>query len=355
MVAEPSRSKHPDLQHSKRPVTEVEGDDANRNETVLRESREDSNERSTDHPRRPKSGEPRRKAVLITLDGMRVSERFVIDKGENYIGRDSETDIKISDGEVSRRHAVIRWLNQARTGQEDPVCSFEDLGSTNGSEVNGETIEKPVLLYDGDLIKLGRTVVGYYIKDERVLELDQLLLNMALHDALTGVNKREYFFSELHREFERARRHGRELALALFDLDFFKKVNDVHGHLAGDEALKRFAAIMRFALREGDISGRYGGEEFAVLFPETNLEGAFQAVERIRERVRSTDIELPGGAVIRLTVSCGLASLQPSHGDKMELLETADEALLEAKRTGRDRTVCIPRMSSPLESTVSRR
>src|SRR5690606_6712963 len=116
---------------------------------------------------------------------------------------DVQADIKIADGEVSRLHCLIHWPNFQAGGGELPRCHLQDNNSTNGTYLNNQQLTNAARpLKDGDMIRIGKTVLGFFLKDERVLELDQLLLNMALHDSLTGLFKREYFFSELHREFE---------------------------------------------------------------------------------------------------------------------------------------------------------
>lgn len=284
----------------------------------------------------------RRRPVLITLDGRRVSERFVIDQERSVLGRDLDAHIKVADGEVSRQHAVLTWINHDDPAAE-PICHLADNGSTNGTYLNKKRLEAPTPLRDGDIIRIGRTSLGYFIKDERVLKLDQMLMTMALHDALTGLYKREYFFSELHREFDRSRRHNRLLAVAILDLDHFKAVNDTYGHLNGDLVLREFADLVRLSLREGDICGRYGGEEFAIVFPETDLGGAAGALERIRRNVERHVIHTQDGRTIRVTVSAGAAALDAAHRDKMDLLNDADRALYAAKRAGRNRVELILR------------
>src|SRR5690606_8372465 len=150
----------------------------------------------------------------------------------------------------------VEWTNFEERDATDPICRIEDLGSTNGTFLNGSPVKEAVSLRDGDQIRVGRTVLGFFLKDERVLELDQLLLSMALNDSLTGLYKREFFFGELQREFDRSRRHGRTLSLAVVDLDYFKAVNDRYGHLKGDEALRQVADAIRATLREGDLCAR---------------------------------------------------------------------------------------------------
>lgn len=280
----------------------------------------------------------RKLPVLITLDGRRVSERFVLSRETSVVGRDLGADIVLSDGEVSRRHTVIHWRNFGAS-PAFPDCWVRDNKSTNGTYLNGDIVEGEARLADGDMVRVGRTVLGFFLKDERVLELDQLLLDMALHDSLTQLYKREFFFSELHREFDRAKRHDRPLSVCLMDIDYFKRVNDEYGHLCGDEVLKQFADLIRQSLREGDICGRYGGEEFAIVLPETDAHGAWMAAERIRTAIESNQFSITGGRKKRITVSLGVASMLDRYSDKMQLLDAADRALYEAKEQGRNRTV----------------
>ena len=291
----------------------------------------------TDVPRTT-GKEPRRFPLLVILDGRRVSERFVLRQAEAVAGRDADVAILLTDGEVSRQHAVFHWSNHDDPTQA-PECFLEDLGSTNGTFLNSRHLRPGIRrpLNDGDQVRMGRTVLGFFIKDERLLEMDDMLLAMALHDALTGVYKREFFLSELHREFERARRHRRPLALVLLDIDHFKRVNDDLGHVAGDDALRQVANIIRVGLREGDLCGRYGGEEFAVLLPETDLLGARQAAERIRHDIDNYSFKLTGGHTRRITLSAGVALLAPSMKDKVDLIDAADKLLYRAKQGGRNR------------------
>lgn len=283
----------------------------------------------------------RKLPVLITLDGRKINERFIIKKPKNIVGRDINVDIPLSDSEVSRRHFYIIWENYHDKSIDFPVCKIGDLGSTNGTQVNGQDLMGERMITDGDLIRVGQTMLGFFIKDERVLQLDQLLLQMALLDSLTGMHMREFFFSELHREFKRARRHNRPLAVGMIDIDRFKEINDRYGHAVGDEILRQLGDIFREALREGDICGRYGGEEFSIVFPETETKGALMAAERIRAAVEAHTFEVNGiNKPLRLTISIGISSMSDYHTDKAKMLEEADRGLYQAKQEGRNR-VCF--------------
>ena len=159
------------------------------------------------------------------------------------------------------------------------------------------------------------------------------------HDALTGLNNRAYFEERMQEELQRARRSGRALALALVDVDHFKSVNDEHGHEAGDVALRQVAGVLRAAVRTSDLVARWGGEEFAIAFPETTPDDAYRKVDLLRAAVAANSLVLPIGTLVRLTVSAGV-SAAPFDGDALrDLFLAADESLLEAKETGRDRVV----------------
>ncbi|HYG64066.1 MAG TPA: diguanylate cyclase [Thermoanaerobaculia bacterium] len=167
------------------------------------------------------------------------------------------------------------------------------------------------------------------------------LARSATYEGLTGLLRREAVLERLDRELERALRYGRPLAVAIADLDHFKQVNDRHGHLAGDALLRRTAQVIAGELRGTDAVGRYGGEEFLLVLPETVLEGAWTVAEKIRRRVQEAAVTAEGGAVIRATLSIGLASLEDCRatggGSARDLIAAADRSLYEAKDGGRNR------------------
>ena len=159
-------------------------------------------------------------------------------------------------------------------------------------------------------------------------------------DYLTGLATRRHFMTQASEEIARARRYGLQLSLCMLDLDRFKTVNDTYGHKAGDKVLKRFSEICLASLREIDIAGRLGGEEFAILFPETGLDQVQLVVERLRERLASERLPLDDGVVLQFTVSIGVALLEASDEDLDSLMARADRALYAAKHGGRNR-VCV--------------
>ncbi len=155
-----------------------------------------------------------------------------------------------------------------------------------------------------------------------------------MNDPLTGLFNRRHLEEELRKEIDRADRHGRPLALAMLDADHFKRINDGHGHQAGDEVLRAIARRCQNRLRSHDLIGRYGGEEFVIVFPETTLAEAAVVAERLRAAVTEQRIE-GGGAKLSVTVSIGLAELVPGQGLE-SLFRRADSALYRAKQDGRN-------------------
>jgi diguanylate cyclase (GGDEF)-like protein len=156
-------------------------------------------------------------------------------------------------------------------------------------------------------------------------------------DALTGLYNRRYLVQSLETECARMRRYGGCLSFVLFDLDHFKAVNDTYGHLAGDEVLRVTAAQIAPRLRAVDVVGRYGGEEFGVVLPATNLVGAEVVAERIREKLASSPVPIEGGKTIGFTVSIGVAEWYPEVADAHEMFRRADVALYQSKKWGRNR------------------
>lgn len=160
---------------------------------------------------------------------------------------------------------------------------------------------------------------------------------MATLDELTGLYNRRYFMEALERERSRAQRHGKALSLCMMDLDFFKSVNDKLGHGAGDLVLADMGRIIREWSRQSDVPCRYGGEEFAVILPETDIEGARVACERLRQMVEENQVPWRTGP-IRITASMGVAQNRTNTKDSIrKLIDRADEALYRAKETGRNR------------------
>jgi diguanylate cyclase (GGDEF)-like protein/PAS domain S-box-containing protein len=157
-------------------------------------------------------------------------------------------------------------------------------------------------------------------------------------DSLTGVLSRRALFDRLASEFERARRYGSPLAVAVLDLDHFKMVNDRHGHVMGDALLRRLGQLLKKSVRTSDAAGRFGGDEFILVLPESDLAGARQTAERVLELMeKEGTVALPDGRMLRLRASLGVSELTPDVTDVAMLVARADASLYRAKRAGRNR------------------
>jgi diguanylate cyclase (GGDEF)-like protein len=273
----------------------------------------------------------RDRAVLIRMDGAQAGQVFSMAGPPYRIGRHASNELCVHDGGVSRHHA--------RIVQDGPHHTIEDLGSRNGTFVRGRRVMRAPLL-DGDWVQLGpRVSFRYSVTDSRQERLLQQLYESSTRDALTGAHNRVHFDERLRTELSYAARHGTAFSLALFDIDHFKRVNDTHGHIAGDHVLRHIARLAARQLRAEDMFARYGGEEFAVLLRGIDLAGCV----RVAERLRSTIEVLPAGfekRVIPVTISVGCAMYNESAERRGEsLVAIADARLYAAKRTGRNRVV----------------
>jgi diguanylate cyclase (GGDEF)-like protein len=265
-------------------------------------------------------------ASLVFVEGEAVLGLRVPLAGEVVLGRDAACTVPLPAEDVSRRHA--------RVTPDEGGHLLADLGSTNGTFVNGRRIATHRLAA-GDRVRLGPFAAAYVAAgDEAGRELEELA-RLARRDALTGLPNRRALEEELARETARARRAGTALSAVALDVDRFKLVNDAHGHAAGDAVLAAVAARAAAALRAGDVLARIGGEEFAALLPGAELERAAEVAERIRARVAEAPIEAAGRA-LAVTVSLGCAALAAGE-DGGALLARADARLYEAKRAGRNR------------------
>jgi diguanylate cyclase (GGDEF)-like protein/PAS domain S-box-containing protein len=179
--------------------------------------------------------------------------------------------------------------------------------------------------------------------------MQQQLQELACLDALTGLPNRRAFLERLHSEVRRVQRYGHQLAFLSLDIDHFKKINDTYGHAAGDAALRHLAMVCTGVLRENDVCGRLGGEEFGILVPQTNLYGAELVARRVRARIEAAGCPL-GRHTLAMTASIGVAALMRSGESGAEqMLQDADDAMYRAKNAGRNRVeVAPPRLGAAM-------
>lgn len=168
-------------------------------------------------------------------------------------------------------------------------------------------------------------------------DLNLALREASTHDPLTGLGNRRLLLERLKEESDRARRYGRPLSIAMLDIDHFKQVNDEHGHELGDDVLIEVSRVMDAQIRDQDLCGRWGGEEFLILLPETPLDAAYQVLDRVRIAIAALNMRV-GEDSVAVTASIGVAAFQPDE-TYSDTINQADTALLTAKRSGRNRLV----------------
>ena len=251
--------------------------------------------------------------------------------GELVIGRSSEATVQIEEDGVSRAHARLELLPDGQT-------QVVDLGSRNGTFVNGERVTTKVLR-DGDRIEVGATTMlklSYLDATEEALQRN--LYQSATRDPLTQLANRRAFGEALDREIAFAKRHRRPLCLVAFDVDHFKRINDTFGHPGGDHVLRRLGEVVGGCVRAEDLVARIGGEEFGTLLRDIPLSGARECAERLRRTVEATRFEHDNQHMV-VTISLGVATLDLDAPTGKALMQAADRCLYAAKREGRNRVV----------------
>lgn len=247
------------------------------------------------------------------------------------IGRDKAADCFVQLDSVSRQHAKIER-------QETGVFRLTDLESTNGTFVNDVQVREWDL-GPNDMIRCGGAILKVLPADDLEAQYHEVAYMMMTHDSMTGIFNRQYFDDMLKREAAAAARYKKSLSVLILDLDHFKAINDLHGHLAGDEILREFSRRVTNTMRTEVVFARLGGEEFGVILLEAEAGEARVVAERIRMAVSSRKFSLANG-MAPISVSIGIATTCGSKPvTAAELMQEADNNLYEAKRTGRDR-VC---------------
>jgi len=294
----------------------------------------EENTRMFEGPVAPAGGK-RDRAYLVVLAGASVGEMYKLEGEKTIIGRGQKAQIRMFDDGISREHAQVVM-------DGDRVV-LEDLGSTNGTFCNGLKVDKRELC-DGDKILVGSTTILKFTYHDNLDEMFQKqMYESALRDGLTKAFNKKYFTDRLESEFTFSARHASPLALVLFDIDHFKKVNDTHGHQAGDYVLAEISTLLSGALRAEDVFARYGGEEFAVICRGSDSAQAQVVGERMRKAVE-THRFVYEGTHIPITISVGVAVLpNPAVKDANDIVGLADQALYKSKHAGRNQvTLYVP-------------
>src|SRR3989449_3162526 len=297
-----------------------------------------------------------RRPALVFLRGELLAVPIPLERAEVTLGRALDADIRINDARASRLHARIITETDAETGVTR--YRLKDLDSTNGTILNGKRIDQE-LLHDGDKFEVGDQLIRFEMLDEIDREFQQQIHRLLVHDELTGLLTGKSFFSELRREAARAEAESMPFCVQMMDIDFFKEVNDTYGHLVGSETLEEVSAVIKQSLRAGDVGARFGGEEFAAFLLDADYAQGLVAAERVRSSIENHEfsaVRRGSGEEPRthhITISIGVASFPDDARDPIQLVEMADSALYQAKRSGRNR-VCPYRLNAVTGDPLAR-
>ncbi|MDH5738230.1 MAG: GGDEF domain-containing protein [Gammaproteobacteria bacterium] len=273
-----------------------------------------------------------RSPCLTVINGAQIGQVYRLKDGATVIGRGGDVDMVFPFPSVSRRHLMI--VNRQNK------YMISDLESTNGTYVNRDRIIHPVTLFEGDKITAGEISFRFSFNDEEDTHFQNQLREMAVTDGLTRTFNKRYFMEVAEREFNYARRNAGLISLILFDVDYFKKLNDTYGHEAGDYVLSEMAAVIEGQGRTYDVFARYGGEEFVMLLRGLDMAQSVKLADRIRTLVQNKIFKF-GGKEIQITVSLGVAIYQgdSAYDSIGQFIQAADERLYKAKHAGRNQ-VC---------------
>ncbi len=271
----------------------------------------------------------------MVLTGPQAGQLVGLEQALVVLGRAADADLVVQEPSVSAYHARIARVSDVR-------CCVEDLGSTNGTFVDGRRISLSPLEV-GDRLQLGPDfALRFAITDDAEESLHRRLYDSATRDPLTHVFNRWYLDNRLVTEVTCALRTQTHAAVLMADVDGLKQINDRFGHAAGDDALRMAAARVLGAIREGDCVARYGGDEFVILATGADGAEAAQLAERVRRAVEGLHLSVRGESV-PITLSIGAASLSELGSTEeaiAALLELADTRMYRAKASGRNR-VCF--------------
>ncbi len=254
--------------------------------------------------------------MMPKIDGMEVARRMKSDKSLPFIPVIMQTALDSTD-------SMVQGLNAGADDYISKPINFKELEARVKSLLRIQALQQEL-----------------QERERQLSEANDQLLLMSRTDALTGLDNRRHLGERLHEMWEHAQRLHEPMALVMCDIDFFKRVNDEHGHQAGDAVLQQFAKLLKSEAREIDRVGRYGGEEFVLILPGTVLDAAVTFAQRLRAAAEAHAFAIGDGETLHRTMSCGVAAYpHPLVEDQEALIRAADEALYVAKETGRNRVI----------------
>lgn len=272
--------------------------------------------------------------MLVVILGDDVGERARVTGSSFSIGRVPESDLMLTDPRVSSRHCVI----------EDRGDGFAlvELGSTNGTSVNGADVDEERALHPNDKIEVGDTVIRFELQDAVDRAYDEVVQRLIDIDDLTGLYQRRRFDRELAELLDEAEHDQASLGLLVMDLDGLKGINDTHGHLFGAYVIAESGKAIGEVIPEGAIAARFGGDEYVVACPGMDLAGAEAVARAVHAAINTRPYE-KDGVSLRPGISVGVAAYPTHATDAEHLFTCADRALYDAKRSGKNRVCVCPR------------
>ncbi|MBI5634662.1 MAG: diguanylate cyclase [Nitrospirae bacterium] len=226
----------------------------------------------------------------------------------------------------------------------DPSAKVKKVLTLYGTEEWVEIYTYPIISKEGvvtHVVEYVRNITDRKRAEQESHRFIKELETLSSEDSLTGLQNRRMIFERIRHEIERVRRYKAELSLIFCDLDYFKEINDTYGHKAGDEVLRAIADILRRSVRTSDVVGRYGGDEFLLVLPQTSLKGAQELAERIRVSVQDTKFEMSDGKSVGTTMSIGVAFYDGTETDVDALISRIDTALYVSKRSGKNQVYSL--------------
>jgi len=289
-----------------------------------------------------------RKLVRTYLQRMTGREIVLLEAGyteeiQNALDR-GRIDLVLMDNQMPEKSGMD-WLQEIAKRQLAPVIMLTGSGT---EEVAVQAIQEGAVGYlsknnlsQEKLVNTIDAALDKWTRLQQAMATKEKLERLANFDSLTGLYNRQAILGKLRELINRAKRYNEDFSLSMLDIDHFKRVNDRYGHLTGDEVLEKIAALIRRNIRDTDIAGRYGGEEFIIILPQANLSSALVVAERIRNIIENAEMKDSVGNVFAITVSQGLSGWERDE-DAYSLISRADEALYKAKANGRNRVEISP-------------
>jgi len=273
---------------------------------------------------------------LIIIAGTNIGKLYDLNADELVAGRSPDCDLWIEDNTISRKHFKIK--------RERHDYHIYDLDSTNGTFINNKRI-KSIKLKAGDKIQISKdTIIQFDYFDENRKISEKKRYELGVRDPVTNTYNKSYFLQRISEEFSFCLRQNLPLSILMFDIDFFKLINDKYGHLAGDKVLQDICKEVAQMIRNDDVFCRYGGEEFVIIMRNTDCQAAVNLAERIRRKIEQTKIQYEEQD-IKVTISIGVSTLKNRNFKEFaSLISDCDKYLYQSKGNGRNRVsaACVP-------------